>query len=114
MSLETNKIRTSMILEGIDVQLPEDGKWLKRCKRLGITLPDDPDELLDFYKRSQIIRTPDDLVEIELKIIESSTGTVIPPEKMAAAKAKFLGTIHKELEGTGEVDNTEGSSGSTS
>jgi hypothetical protein len=111
---ETNKVRTAMLLEGIDVQVPEDGKWIARCKRMGITLPDDPDELLDFYKKSQIIRTPEDLVDIEMKIIESSTGTMIPPEKMAAAKAKFLGTIHKELEGPGKMDNPEGGSESSS
>jgi hypothetical protein len=114
MTKEINRVRTGLILEGVNVQIPEDGKWLARCKRLGIILPEDPDELLDFYKKSRIIRTPDDLVDIEMKIIEFSTGTVIPPEKMAAAKAKFLGTIHQELESTQRVDKPRRSKKSTS
>jgi hypothetical protein len=114
MTTEINKVRTAMIMEGIDVKIPTDGKWLARCKRMGIPLPEDPDELLDFYKRSQIVRTPEDLVDIEMKVIESSTGKIIPPEKMAAAKAKFLGTIYQEIEGSKELDNAPGGSGSTS
>jgi hypothetical protein len=102
-----------MILEGIDIQVVNDDKWVARCKRLGIKLPEDPDELAEFYKKSHVIRTPEDILELELKIIELSTGTVIPPERKEAAKAKFRRTIYKELEGTGELDNTKGSSGST-
>lgn len=113
MTREINNIRTGLILEGIDVKVPEDGKWQARCKRMGIRLPEDPDELLDFYKKSQVVRTPEDILEIELKIIELSTGKVIPPERMLAAKAKFRRTIYQELEGTGEVDKPKRSRRST-
>jgi hypothetical protein len=107
MNAEMNGIITGLILEGIDIQEIKDEKWLARMKRLGVKLPEDPDALIEFYKKSQLVRTPEDILGVELKIIELSTGRSIPPEKRAAAEAKFRSTIYTELEGAGEVDKSE-------
>jgi hypothetical protein len=113
MNEEMNSIRTGMILEGIDIQEINDDKWFARMKRLGVKLPENQEALIDFYKKSQVVRTPEDILGVELKIIELSTGKPIPPERRAAVEAKFRSTIYSELEGTGELDKPEKGSGST-
>jgi len=71
------KISTLMIdivlMEGIDAQIENEQRWIKRQQLMGITVPEDPEEKLLMYKKTCIISTPEDIAEITRKVM-SLTG----------------------------------------
>ena len=100
MSKEVNQIQIVLMLEGIDVELPEPGSaWEKRCKRMHIPLPEDEDERMEFYKMSYVLRTPNDLIGVQAEIMQLSSGGAISDERKEAAKALFQRQLQTESEG---------------
>lgn len=100
MQKEISQIQTMIMLDGIDVELPEPGsQWEKRCKRLHIPIPEDEDERMTFYKMSYILRTPTDLIGVQAEIMQLSSGGAISDERKEAAKALFQRQLQEEPEG---------------
>lgn len=100
MQKEVSQIQTMLMLEGIDIELPEPGSaWEKRCKRLHIPIPEDEDERLTFYKMSYVLRTPTDLINAQAEIMQLSSGGAISDERKEAAKALFQRQLQEEPEG---------------
>jgi hypothetical protein len=100
MNKEVSQIQTMLMLEGIDVELPEPGSvWEKRCKRLHIPIPEDEDERMEFYKMSYVLRTTTDLIGVQAEIMQLSSGGAISDERKEAAKALFQRKLQEEPEG---------------
>lgn len=77
-----------LLLEGVALDVPEDETWIKRARRWGLEIPEDPDDLKVLYLTTQVMRTPEDIKEIARAIMALSIrGT--DPAKVAAVEALF-------------------------
>lgn len=101
---ELAKMRTSICLEALNIQLPEDQTWIqlqlqKHIKLPGITakkLNEDGDyeveitnraKLLDHYKRTEILRTMDDIYNAISEVVTSAyAGTTSDEARQVASK----------------------------
>lgn len=54
----------AMLLYGVQVDLPKDGKWKKKQAKLNITVPEDEDELHIHYLKTEVITSHTELVAI--------------------------------------------------
>jgi hypothetical protein len=54
----------AMLLYGVQVDLPKDGKWKRKQTKLNITLPEDEDELYIHYLKTEVITSHSELVSI--------------------------------------------------
>jgi hypothetical protein len=78
-----------ILLDGVVQEIPEERPvWERRMRRLGVEIPEDPDELKILYLTTEVLRTPEDAREVAFAILRLSIrGT--DPEKVAAAEALF-------------------------
>jgi hypothetical protein len=78
-----------ILLEGVVQEIPEERSvWERRMRRLGVEVPEDPDDLKVLYLTTEVLRTPEDAREAAFAILRLSIqGT--DPEKVAAAEALF-------------------------
>lgn len=54
----------TMLLYGVKVELPKDGKWKKRQAKLHIEIPEDEDELHIHYLKTEVITSHTELVAV--------------------------------------------------
>lgn len=101
----TGETRLEFCLEAIvGIKLPEDESWIKRQQRKHIVVPDDPEERLLHYKKTEILRTTDDIEKaVSLIVVSAYAGSVTPEEEAAAANL-FRNRLQKAaLERTGQI-----------
>lgn len=91
-----------IMVEGIKLDsIPDEERWIKRQKLMGIPIPDDYEEKLLMYKKTQILASPEDIENVTRIVIEL---TMVSKEEVASAKKTFQGNVESEAsEGAGNT-----------
>lgn len=72
-ALATERTNNYVLLEGIDIELPEDESWvMKQVEYYGMEVPDNPVERKKHWLTTEILKTPADLVNVFSKILRLS------------------------------------------
>lgn len=82
----------TMILDlGVDLEMPEDGAWKRQLKRMGVALPDDPDEQRLIYIQTFLMPAfTDDLRDITAAVLRLSG---VSEEAIASWTALFRSQV---------------------
>lgn len=99
---EKGRLIQEIILEGVDVDVPEDGVWEARMKRRYIEVPDDPVLKRQKYLLTEILKTPDDWLNVQNEILILSSSGAIKREVVEAASATFRSQLFAVAEGPDE------------
>lgn len=88
--LVINRMIDFIILEGTDAPLPESKAWMRRQQLLGIEIPEEEPEdnsaLRLHYTKSVLLRTPEDITNLQTAVM---TISGMNQEALAAARATF-------------------------
>lgn len=107
LAAEQSKALLAIILDGLDVQLPADDTWIARRKKRHIHIPEnvlsDPDELLQYYKMSEILKTPGDIVGLQQEILILSSSGKVDRAAVEAAGDTFLRQLQDIGKGEGNT-----------
>lgn len=90
MRAEVGAITQDIVLEGVLAIPPMDDAWIEKRRKRKIILPEDPEELLKYYKMTEILRTPSDYILAQGAIMVLSSSGAIKQEDVDAAGASFL------------------------
>jgi hypothetical protein len=99
MKADQGRTTSEIVMDGIDVELPLDNAWILRKKKRHIRVPEDPDELLTYYKMTEILKTPRDLIVAQQEIILLSSSGTVSRKLVEAASAAFFRKIQDIGEG---------------
>lgn len=88
LKVEIGAVTSEIIFEGIICDPPSEA-WIAKKKRRHIILPEDPEELLQYYKMTEILKTPGDLVKAQEEIILISSSGAVRREDIEAAGDTF-------------------------
>lgn len=106
---EKGRISQEIILEGIDIEVPEDGAWEARMKRRYIEVPeDDPVLKRQKYILTEILKTPDDWLTVQAEILLISSSGAIRREDVEAASATFRSQLFTPQEAPDSVTGDGG------
>lgn len=105
LDAEYGTISRDIFLDGLDVELPEDDTWIKRREKRHIEIPTDPYDRLNYYKLTEILRTPGNLVKLQSEVILLSSSGGVKRSDIEAAGDSFLRDL---FDGAGEENNTKG------
>jgi hypothetical protein len=90
----SNRMLTCVLVDGVDIDDEIDLKrWEKRQSLMGISVPEDPDEKLLQYKKSMVIRSSDDIVNL-ISAVLAITG--IGREALDKARDSFQDKLEPE------------------
>jgi hypothetical protein len=103
MAAEQSRRRAEMILFALKVELPEDDTWVRRLKRMGLQIPEDPDDRLIFYIERFVIRTPNDLMTAMTEVIGASLRGTVSEAQIKAASQTFRDNIQKAIFEAGQA-----------
>lgn len=90
---ERSVIQSNIILDGLQVELPEDDAWEIRQRSYHIRIPVDPIEKRRHYIQTVILKTPDDLMRLMEQVMILSTQGVVSEEAVKAAVNTFRGAV---------------------
>lgn len=103
MEFEITQAKNNIILDGLSVELPADDGWIRRRERRGIRIPQeiksDPDALLEYYKKHEIIKTVGDFVRVQKEIMLISSSGVLKRDKLDAASDAYFREIQNIADG---------------
>lgn len=116
---EIGNMRTNICLEALEITLPEDTTWMVKQKKKFITIPEDPDELLMHYIKTEVLRTMDDIYSCMSVVLTSAYSGSVDEEAVEAASKTFrrklqeatveatqaAGEPGKNGEGSGELES---------
>lgn len=97
MKNEIGSISTEIIMEGVLCDPPSE-EWIAKKRKRHIIIPEDPDERLLYYKMTEILRTPGDIVKAQSEIMLLSSSGAVKREDIEAAGAMFLRQIRLAAE----------------
>ena len=101
-------ITRKIVLNSIDLPLPEDETWIEDQEALYIEVPDDPRARWMHWLETEILH-PRDIVEIIADILTLSSKGIIPEEDIDAAAKLFRRAVYSQAEGPEEQEDTSGS-----
>ena len=111
---EIADIRQEIYLEGMDVNLPEDGKWIDKMRRWRIEIPDDENELKDLYLNKVVFKAPKDMFGCITFIMEISVDGLVSQEEKESLSDLFRGKLQsitgeseQEVEAPSATDEEE-------
>jgi len=88
---EASDILLSIILlEGVDVEIPDKERFAKRMKLMHLEVPDDPDEQDLFYRKAYVIGSQDDAEKIIQIVLEL---TQVSGEALKSAESSFRDNV---------------------
>ena len=96
-----------IVLNSIDLPLPEDETWVEDQKALFIDVPDDPRARWIHWLETEILH-PRDIIEIIASILTLSSQGIIPEEDIEAAAKLFRRAVYPQAEGSEEQEDTSG------
>lgn len=99
---EKGRLIQEIILEGVDMELPTDGAWEARMRRRYIEVPDDPVLKRQKYLLTEVLKTPDDWLNVQNEILILSSSGAIKREAVEAASATFRGQLFALAENPGQ------------
>lgn len=108
----TYKILRAVLMEGVDVEIPDEQliRWKKRQELMGIPVSEDFEEMLIHYKETEIIGGKEDMQDILNEVMKLSG---ITEEALKVARRSFPNTVESDArggegEGSGEPKPQEG------
>lgn len=94
MEIEITQAKNIIILDGLSVELPVDDAWMRRRERRGLHIPQevkgDPDALLEYYKKHEIIKTIGDFIRVQKEVMLISSSGALTREKLDAASDAYF------------------------
>jgi hypothetical protein len=106
LNTEIAEIKAQLILSAVKVELPADGSWIRRQKRLNIEVPEKPADNADVeateiyqeklrihYLMTEILKTVEDNYGIVERIYLVSLQGAMTEEQIEAARASFRRTL---------------------
>lgn len=96
------KMFDAVILEAVQVDVPEGDGWAKRLARFGVAVPDDEDERRLAYVKNVVIGGPKDI----LALTAIAGGADVSEEALAKAEASFRSYLQRNL--TTELERQAG------
>lgn len=96
-----------IVLNSIDLPLPEDETWVEDQKAFYIDVPDDPRARWIHWLETEILH-PHDIIEIIASILTLSSQGIIPEEDIEAAANLFRRAVYPKAEGSEEPEDTVG------
>lgn len=106
---EKGRIMQEIILEGIDIEMPDDGVWEARMRRRYIEIPEDPVLKRQKYILTEVLKTPDDWLNAQNEILIVSSSGAIDREAVEAASATFRSQLFAITEKGSSTDGDGGS-----
>lgn len=98
--------RTMMAwLTGVNIDVPEDGEWRERQEFLGVEIPEKPMQLKYHYLTTEVLTTPDDLIETLGALAKVTAATTVDPKEIDQAMDSFRSEIRRNS--NLRVDDTE-------
>lgn len=92
-SLLTERMLNAILIEGIEVEPQNIERWKKRRKMIGLPIPEDEDELLLAYKKSEVACSKEDITDIMTSVMRL---TGVSEEAMNKALRSFPDTMEPE------------------
>lgn len=100
-------ITRRIVLNSIDLALPEDETWIEDQEALFIDVPDDPRARWIHWLETEILH-PNDIIEIIALILTLSSHGIIPEEDIEAAAKLFRRAVYPQAERPEEQEDTSG------
>jgi hypothetical protein len=100
-------ITSKIVLNAIDIPLPEDETWIKEQEDLYIEVPEDPYDRWFHWLETEVLH-PTDVINLVAEILTLSATGIIPEEEVDAAVALFRSTVRTQSEEPEEQENTSG------
>ena len=100
-------ITRKIVLDSIDLPLPEDETWIEDQKAFYIDVPDDPRARWIHWLETEILH-PHDVIEIIASVLTLSSKGIIPEEDIEAAANLFRRAVSPQAEGSEEPEDTAG------
>lgn len=107
MKTEQFDIVRRIVLNSIQLKLPEDETWIKEQEELYIEVPENPRERWLHWLETEILM-PQDVIEIIAEILTLSSTGIIPEEEVAAATQLFRRELYTQSLETEDDDTPEG------
>jgi len=82
-----------VLVEGVEVEIPEREKWIKKQKLMGLPVPEDEDELLLMFKKTQVIGNDKD-IEFIIQSVMKIGG--ITEEDLKSVKNSFQDKLESD------------------
>ena len=112
MKAEQYNITRKIVLDSIDLSLPEDDSWVKEQQDNYIDVPEDPYERWVHWIETEVL-LPQDIINIIGDILELSATGLLPEEDVQAAKKLFRRGVYGESESGESEDDTSGGDAET-
>jgi len=71
-----------MMLYGADLKLPEDDRWMRKQKKLGIRIPEDEDDLFLHYITTEIFSLEEDATDFVAAVLAASGASKEAAEQL--------------------------------
>lgn len=97
----------TIVLNSIDLSLPEDEAWIEDQKALFIEVPDDPRKRWIHWLETEVLH-PHDIIEIIASVLTLSSRGIIPEEDIEAAAKLFRRAVSAQTQGLREQEDTPG------
>ena len=102
-------ITRTVLLYGVNVEMPKDESWVKRQELLGIAVPKDPLEREMHWRETELYGSPDDLENITIGVMRAG-GT--DEETLAAMADSFRHSLGQpkrdKVDGVANTQNGQG------
>jgi hypothetical protein len=82
-----------ILIEGVELPIQDEDKWVKRQKLMGITVPDDEEERSLMYKKQNVIGNTQDIELVTRKVMEL---TGVSREEVDLVKKSFQNPVEPE------------------
>lgn len=89
----TDVLINVVLVEGVEVTIPDKERWIKRQKLMGLTVPEDEDEMMLMFKKTQVIGNDKD-VEFIVQSVMKIGG--ITEEDLNSVKNSFQDKLESE------------------
>ncbi len=99
------EVTKKIVLNSIDLKLPEDESWIEEQEELYIEVPKDKRERWNHWLETEILH-PTDVTGLIAQILYLSASGILPEEEVKAAVSLFLDSVLEESEETGDSDPT--------
>ena len=107
MHAEQLRVTKKIVLESIDIPLPEDDSWIKEQEELYIEVPEDPYERWIHWLETEVLLAQD-INEIVLEIMVLSGTGLVSEEDIETMRRLFRGRASSESEQPEDESNPAG------
>lgn len=90
---ERRRVMRYQFSEGIVAEIPD--TWDARMKKLGVEVPEDPDERKVFYIMTELLPTMPEMMDVVIRLTALANRATLSQEMLEAAEATFRSSLRE-------------------